>query len=127
MSAHMAAAGNLQWEDRYRSFDPKVAAAIQEALSLAPETVAREYLAQTDTANVKLIAVKNQVFDLVRQGRREAPMSLISDETYENSFRGHPERGGGPRPHGSDRLGGRRVCFRSKRDSSLLSVAQNDP
>ena len=82
MSARMAAAtGDLRWEERYRSFEPKLDAAIKKAIRLAPEAYSDEAAAQTDAANIKLVTMENQAFDLVRQGRvDEARVLLFSDE-----------------------------------------------
>ncbi len=56
MSARMGAAtGELQWEVRYRKFEPELGGAIKEALSLAPKSVAVETIARTDAANSALV------------------------------------------------------------------------
>ena len=88
MSARMAAAtGDLRWEKRYRSFEPKLDSAIQEAMRIAPEAHSGEAAAQTDAANMKLVTIENQAFDLVRQDRvDEARLLLFSDE-YETQKR----------------------------------------
>ncbi|MBW2172128.1 MAG: hypothetical protein JRF69_09165 [Deltaproteobacteria bacterium] len=88
MSARMAAAtGDLRWEKRYRIFEPQLAAAIKKAIRLAPTAYNDEAAAQTDAANIKLVAMENQGFDLIRQGRAdEAKMLLFSDE-YEKQKR----------------------------------------
>jgi len=46
-----------------------------------------EAASNTDTANMKLVAMENQAFDLVRQGRREDAMSLLSSDKYEEHKR----------------------------------------
>ncbi len=44
MSARMAAAtGDLRWEKRYRRFEPKLDAAIKEAMKLAPEAFSGDF------------------------------------------------------------------------------------
>jgi hypothetical protein len=85
MSALMAATtGNLQWEERYLNFEPKLDAAIKQALSLAPETHSGEAAAKTDAANMKLVDMENRSFNLVRQGRTdEAKAHLLSDQYEE--------------------------------------------
>ncbi len=56
MSAQMAAAtGDLQWEERYRSFEPQLDAAIKEAMALAPGAHGGQAAAETDAANIKLV------------------------------------------------------------------------
>jgi diguanylate cyclase (GGDEF)-like protein/PAS domain S-box-containing protein len=83
MSARMAAAtGDLRWEQRYRSFEPQLETAIEQAMEFAP--FGKEAAAQTEAANIKLIEMENHAFSFVRQGRlKEASQILFSDE-YEN-------------------------------------------
>ncbi len=84
MSAKMAAAtGNLQWESRYREYEPKLDAAIKEAASLAPETFINKAALQTDNANIKLVAMENRAFGLVRRGNRQAAVDLLNSDEFE--------------------------------------------
>lgn len=84
MSARMAAAtGDLKWETRYRGFEPRLDAAIKEAIGLAPEAVMSEAVKQTDTANIKLVSMENEAFDLVRRGDREGAAKLLYSSEYE--------------------------------------------
>ncbi len=84
MSARMAAAtGDLNWETRYRGFEPKLDAAIKEAIGLAPEAVMSEAVKQIDTANIKLVAMESEAFDLVRRGDREGAAKLLYSSEYE--------------------------------------------
>jgi H+/gluconate symporter-like permease len=56
MSARMAAVTeDLAWERRYRQFEPRLDAAIKEALVLASETGSVGAAAQTDATNLKLV------------------------------------------------------------------------
>jgi len=88
MSARMAAAtGDLKWETRYRGFEPKLDAAIKEAIGLAREAVMSEAVKQTGTANIKLVAMENEAFDLVRQGDREGAAKLLYSFEYEEQKR----------------------------------------
>ncbi len=82
MFALMAAVtGDLQWEKRYRTHESVLDAAIKEAIELVPSAQGSGVATQTDAANVKLIKMENQAFDLVRQGRStEAQAVLFSDE-----------------------------------------------
>ena len=82
MSARMAAAtGDLRWEERYRVFDPLLARAIADAQTLTPLAGSRSVVAQTDSANVALMAMENRAFDLVRGHRLpEARATLFSGE-----------------------------------------------
>ena len=88
MSARMAAAtGDLRWEKRYRSFEPKLDAAIKEAMILAPEAYRCEAAARTDAANSKLVTMENQAFDLVRQGRADEAKGILFGDQYETQKR----------------------------------------
>ncbi len=88
MSARMAVAtGDLQWEERYRRFEPHLNTAIKEAARLAPETFMSKAAAQTDAANVKLVAMENRAFDLVRQGNHKVAAGLLYGEEYEEQKR----------------------------------------
>ncbi len=88
MSAKMAAAtGNLQWESRYREYEPKLDAAIKEAASLAPEAFINKAALQTDNANIKLVAIENKAFDLVRRDNRQAAVELLNSDEYEEQKR----------------------------------------
>ena len=88
MSARMAATtGNLQWERRYRSFEPKLDAAIKEAIELAPEAHSGAAAAKTDVANIRLVAMENRAFDLVRQGRADEAKAILFSDDYERQKR----------------------------------------
>ena len=88
MSACMAAAkGDLQWEKRYRSFEPKLDAAIKEAMRYAPEAYYGKAASDTDAANIRLVEMENQAFDLIRQGRIEEAKTLLFSDEYENQKR----------------------------------------
>jgi len=88
MSARMAAAtGNLRWEERYRGFEPKLDAAIKEAMKRAPRAYSGEAAAETDAANIKLVNMENQAFDLVRQGRADKAKEVLFSDQYEKQKR----------------------------------------
>lgn len=81
MSARMAAStGDLSWEKRYLDNVPPLDEAIGEVLELAPEY--QENASQTDQANIKLIAMEERAFELVRQGQLEAALNLLLGEEY---------------------------------------------
>lgn len=68
MSARMAVAtGDLQWEQRYRQFEPQLDQAIKRAIALAPDIYEGEGAKATDSANMRLVAMENKAFDLVRR------------------------------------------------------------
>ncbi|MHC5061775.1 MAG: PAS domain S-box protein [Planctomycetota bacterium] len=84
MSTIMAAqTGQLRWEERYRSFEPQLAAAIKEVIELSPEGFIAASIAQTDAANVKLVAMEKQAFDLVRRGQRQSAIKLLNNPEYQ--------------------------------------------
>jgi len=84
MSARMAAAtGDLQWERRYRIYEPELDAAIGEAMSLWPDVFISEAVSKTNLANLKLVDMENRAFDLVRSGDREAAAELLYSDEYE--------------------------------------------
>jgi diguanylate cyclase (GGDEF)-like protein len=84
MSARMAAAtGNLDWETRYRRFEPQLDQSIKEALRLNPDTSRGAAAAKTDAANVALVAMEHRAFDLVRQGKNAEAQRLLSSGEYE--------------------------------------------
>jgi signal transduction histidine kinase len=88
MSARMATAtGDLRWEKRYRSFEPELDVAIKKAMKLAPEAYNDEAVVQTDAANIKLVTMENQAFDLVRQGRVDEAKAILFGDQYETQKR----------------------------------------
>ena len=84
MSARMGAAtGNLEWEERYRTYEPLLDATIKETIELSPEIFMSKAATETDASNIELVAMENQAFDLIRQGQREAAMTLLFSKEYE--------------------------------------------
>lgn len=68
MSAHMAVeTGEPHWQERYRQFEPQLDSAIKEVIELSPKQFMKEAISRTDKANIKLVAMENQAFDLIRQ------------------------------------------------------------
>lgn len=81
MSARMAATtGNLVWEDRYQSFDPKLTQAIQEILNLAPEY--QENFTKVNEANTNLVEMELQAFNLVRQNQEDQALRVLLGPNY---------------------------------------------
>jgi PAS domain S-box-containing protein len=84
MSARMGAAtGNLEWEERYRKYEPLLDATIKETIELSPEIFMSEAATATDVSNIELVAMENQAFDLIRQGQSEAAMAILFSKEYE--------------------------------------------
>src|SRR5215831_12873354 len=83
MSALMGAAtGDPQWEERYQRLWPQLDTAIREAMALAPETYFTYAAAEMNAAYVKLVGMETRAFNLVRQGRQEAAVALLSSEAH---------------------------------------------
>jgi PAS domain S-box-containing protein len=84
MSARMAAVtGDLAWERRYRQFEARLDDAVKEAIRLTAGSGSAEAAAQTDVANLKLVTMENQAFDLVRAGNPGAAKDVLFSEAYE--------------------------------------------
>ena len=84
MSARMAAAtGDLKWEVRYRTFEPQLDSAIQEAIALEPEAYNIASAAATDSANRALVEMENRAFAFVRAGQPEKAMAVLFSREYE--------------------------------------------
>jgi PAS domain S-box-containing protein len=82
MSARMAAAtGDPAWEERYRGVVPSLDAAIEESQRLSMGAL-REFTAETDTANRKLVEMENTAFGLVRQGELRAATAVLISAEY---------------------------------------------
>ena len=78
MSAHMAAVtGDSQWEQRHKTFEPQLDAAIVEATTLFPESLSKA-ADKVNLANIKLVVIENKVFALVRQENRGKATSLLN-------------------------------------------------
>ena len=83
MSTDMAAhSGQLEWEDRYRIYEPQLDKAIKEVIELSPEKFMSEAISRTDAANIKLVAMENRAFDLIRQGQLQAAIKLLHSPEY---------------------------------------------
>lgn len=91
MSARMAAStGDLQWESRYRLFEPKLDKVIKQTIVIAPEAYASNAM-QTDAANVKLVGMENEAFDLIRQGKSQEALAVLFSPEYEKQKRIYSE------------------------------------
>jgi methyl-accepting chemotaxis protein PixJ len=81
MSANMgASSGNLEWQNRYNSFVPKLDATIAEIIALFPEAEAD--FARTKDANDKLIALEDDAFKLLRKGKRTDAAAILFGKEY---------------------------------------------
>ena len=88
MSVRMAAAtGDQQWEERYRSVESKLDAAIKESMNLTSKNLINKAYEHINIANIKLVAMENKAFDLVRQGNLEGATKLLYSQEYEKQKR----------------------------------------
>jgi len=96
MSARMAAiTGDKKWEERYRNFEPKLDSAIREALEVGEELHIPSAVEKTNEANLKLVSMENQVFELIDKGQNQAASTLLDSPEYESEkkiYRGGMER-----------------------------------
>ncbi len=78
MSASMAAAtGEVEWIDRYRRFEPKLDAAIKQAIDVAQRSDVADAIRETDAANVELVKMENQAFALIHARRLEEARAIL--------------------------------------------------
>lgn len=78
-----ATTGNKRWEKRYLNFVPKLDAALFEAQKLLPNIFNSEAFTKTNAANIKLVEMEKQAFDLVHQGQQKAATDLLLSSEYE--------------------------------------------
>ncbi|MCP5007593.1 MAG: PAS domain-containing protein, partial [Planctomycetes bacterium] len=84
MSARMGATtGEQKWEERYLIYEHQLDTDINEAKRLISDAFLIESAAQTDNANIKLVAMEKRAFDLIREGKKDAAITLLFSETYE--------------------------------------------
>lgn len=83
MSARMASVtGDARWIARYEDAEPRLNAAITEAVNLATPTAAAELARTTDEANQRLIEMEHASFALVAAGDRAGAASLLDSQRY---------------------------------------------
>jgi len=92
MSARMAAAtGDPNWEHRYNRFEPQLDAAIKDLLRLPQPEGVREVIAQTEIANIRLVAMEKQAFGLIVEGEADEARAVLFGEEYESQKRAYAE------------------------------------
>lgn len=83
MSARMAAAtGDIKWVDRYKIYEPRLTAAINQAIAFSPGI----YRKETDRNNIgkiKLLEMEHKAFDLIRSGHGIEAMAILFGDQYE--------------------------------------------
>lgn len=85
MSARVAAlSGDERWIRRYNEAEPRLDAAIDEAVALATPDVAVALARTTDDANRRLVELERASFAYVRKGDRNAAWKLLDGQEYTN-------------------------------------------
>lgn len=84
MSARMTAAtGEPRWEQRYRTFEPQLDAAIRQAMEIAESLGSPGMTTLTYQANQRLVTMEKQAFDFVREKNPDAARALLFSPEYE--------------------------------------------
>lgn len=84
MSARMnASTGDPKWEDRYNRFVPQLDSTIKQIIEQIPNTY-NANAKKTDEANLKLVDLETRSFQLVRQGKANEAMKVLSGQEYES-------------------------------------------
>lgn len=83
MSARMAAAtGDTKWVERYKLYEPRLTAAINQAITLSPG-IYRKETDRTNIGKIKLLEMEHKAFDLIRAGRGNEAMAILFGEEYD--------------------------------------------
>ena len=77
-----ASTGNMQWEKRYHYFAPKLDSAINDLLRIDPLRANNQTLKMADSANVRLKAMEQSVFELIHLDKRNEAYELITGNEY---------------------------------------------
>ena len=121
MSAAMATAtGEVAWIDRYRIFEPKLDAAIKQAIDNAQRPDIADVIRETDAANVELVKMENQAFALVHEKRLEEARAILSGEAYARQKQLYA---GGMKKLLAGLGGERQAMLDSQRTSTLGSIS----
>jgi signal transduction histidine kinase/ActR/RegA family two-component response regulator len=83
MSANMSAAtGEGRWKERYDRHVMELDRAIKDLRQVAPLLFDRELGADTDAANLRLVAMETRVFELVAYGRGREARAILDGRDY---------------------------------------------
>ena len=83
MSARFAAAsGDLSYRDRYDDLAPQLDAVIADTIALAANPSAEARIRSTDEANVRLIELETEAFELVEAGRGDEALIILAGPEY---------------------------------------------
>ena len=89
MSARLGAAtGDARWEERYKTYAPKLDAAIEDALAFIPKGAKTEG-ERLVAGNAALVAMELRAFQLIREGRRAEALKLVTGGEYERHKRSY--------------------------------------
>ncbi|MFA5327251.1 MAG: PAS domain S-box protein [Prolixibacteraceae bacterium] len=77
-----ASTGNLQWEKRYRYFEPKLDSAIHALVQMDPLHATLKTLKTADSAKVHIAAMEHRVFELIHLNRRNEAYEIITGSEY---------------------------------------------
>ena len=92
MSARMSAAtGDLQWEKRYRQFEPQLDIAIKETTKIGTSPPCFKAATKTDEANIRLVEMENRAFALVGADRKEEAQAVLFSSEYETQKQTYAE------------------------------------
>jgi diguanylate cyclase (GGDEF)-like protein len=84
MSARFAAAsGDLSYRVRYDGLAPELDALITETIRLAANPSAEAKIRSTDSANVRLVQLETEAFNLVEQGDGADALKLLAGTEYQ--------------------------------------------
>jgi diguanylate cyclase (GGDEF)-like protein len=83
MSARYAAAsGDLSYRDRYDGFAPQLEILIKDTIALAASPYAEARIRSTDAANVRLVELETEAFELTQAGRGAAALTVLNGTEY---------------------------------------------
>jgi two-component system sensor histidine kinase/response regulator len=89
MSARMyASTGDLKWQERYYKFVPELDITIKHVIELAPDAY-KSNAKKIDEANLKLVDLEVQSFQLVRKGRAPQALKILLGSEYETLKQGY--------------------------------------
>lgn len=88
-SSMAAATGDVRWEERYRTHEPRLAEALAEAMLLDPSGGSEAGTRRTFQANARLVEAERQAFELVRAGRLGEASALLDGASYRQDKRAY--------------------------------------
>lgn len=84
MSIRMAAqTGEPGWLLRYETNKPQLTSVFSQAVALAPNLAVSDNFETVNRANEALLLMEQQVFELVRRGKKQQAQTIVSSTQYE--------------------------------------------